>query len=71
MKAEGLIEGSESAKKREPAKNNAPALTLAQELNFSKKNDLIDLAKRLGFADEITPEVTKAVLIEFILANQA
>lgn len=40
-----------------------------QDLSKLKKEDLAEIAKRFGFAEEITKEVTKAILIEFINEN--
>lgn len=39
------------------------------DLSKLNKDDLSDLAKRYGFADEINNEVTKAILIKFIEDN--
>lgn len=41
----------------------------SQDLSKLKKDDLAELAKRLGFEGEITKDVTKADLVEFIKEN--
>ena len=35
-------------------------------LDKLKKNDLVDIAQRMGYEKEITSAITKAILIEFI-----
>lgn len=42
----------------------------AKELKKLNKNDLSEIAQRLGFSDEITDDVTKAMLIDFIIKNE-
>jgi len=77
MEADGLISGKvkvKSEKSKDVSKtsiNDVPPLTESEELALLKKDDLIELAKRIGYAEEITPSVTKAILIEFIIQNKA
>jgi len=44
-------------------------LTQAEELIKLKKDDLAEMAKRYGFSDEVTNEITKAILVEFIISK--
>ena len=68
MAADGLISAKAKVKSEKP---NVPPLTESEELALLKKDDLVELAKRIGYAEEITPSVTKAILIEFIIQNKA
>lgn len=71
MEADGLISVKAEVKPKKPKIDDVPPLTESEELALLKKDDLVELAKRLGYAEEITPSVTKAILIEFIIQNKA
>jgi len=71
MEADGLISVEAKVKPKKPKIDDVPPLTESEELALLKKDDLVELAKRIGYAEEITPSVTKAILIEFIIQNKA
>jgi len=79
MQKDELIKGNKPAfvKPKAPARitedltpSTEPAKTAPEDLTFLKKDDLIEIAKRLGFEGEVAIATTKASLIEFINSKQ-
>ena len=57
------------------SKKSKPALALDNSENEDdlaklNKSDLVEIAQKLGFENDITKEVTKAILIDFINENK-
>lgn len=50
-------------------KDSKDAESKSKELDALKKDDLAEIARRLGFNGEINNSITKAILIDFINKN--
>jgi hypothetical protein len=79
MQKDGLINSNKPASVKTKAKapiledltpSEEPAKTAPEDLTSLKKDDLVEIAKRLGFEGEVTIATTKASLIEFINSKQ-
>ena len=75
MQKDGLIKGDKPTKTKAQTPNLSPADSseavtenevVAEDLSSLKKDDLVEIARRLGFDGEVTIATTKLSLIEFI-----
>jgi hypothetical protein len=69
MQKDGLIKGDKPVKIKAQTPDLSPADSsevVTEDLSSLKKDDLVEIARRLGFEGEVTIATTKVSLIEFI-----
>ena len=75
MQKDGLIKGDKPTKTKAQTPDLSPANSnqvvaenevVTEDLSSLKKDDLVEIARRLGFDGEVTIATTKLSLIEFI-----